>query len=215
MRRPAERFVDRDACGIGFVADAQGRTSRDIIDSALSGLSCLTHRGAVAADSRTSDGSGILAPIPAAIFGEGHGVATLFVRGDDPRAAFEAAAAVEGLTVVDWRTPPTDDEHLGEMARGSRPSIVQAVLAPTGTTAERALEAATYRLRRRVDATTTGTYVVSCSFRTVLYKGLVAADLLDRYYLDLADERFTAHFALFHQRFSTNTLPTWERAQPF
>jgi glutamate synthase domain-containing protein 2/glutamate synthase domain-containing protein 1/glutamate synthase domain-containing protein 3 len=217
VRRPPRRFPELDACGIGFAADARGRVSRAIVEAALSGLACLTHRGAVAADSRTSDGSGILAPIPAGIFGEGNGVASLFVRGDDPRPAFEEEAAAEGLAVVDWRTPPTDDEHLGELARASRPVLLQAVLAPTGQPGgtDRSLEAATYRLRRRVQATTTGTYVASCSFRTVLYKGLVAADLLSRYYLDLADERFAASFALFHQRFSTNTLPTWERAQPF
>src|SRR5687767_9496432 len=97
-----------DACGIGFVADAQGRSSRAIVAAALRGLACVKHRGAVAADARTADGSGLLAPIPAALFGEGHGVAVLFVRGDDPRAAVEAAAAAEQLTVVEWREPPLD-----------------------------------------------------------------------------------------------------------
>ncbi|MGH9156998.1 MAG: glutamate synthase large subunit [Acidimicrobiales bacterium] len=219
LRSAAERFAEKDSCGIGFAADASGRATRAIVEAALSGLSCLTHRGAVAADSRTSDGSGLLAPIPPAIFGEDHGVASLFVRGDDPRAAFEAAAALENLVVVEWRTPPTDDEHLGQLARASRPILLQAVLAPAAPAAPaadgRGSEAAAYRLRRRVEATTSGTYVASCSFRTVLYKGLVAAELLSRYYLDLADDRFGASFAVFHQRFSTNTLPTWERAQPF
>ena len=203
---------ERDACGIGFVADAHGRASRFIVDGALQALSCMTHRSAVAADARTADGSGILTPIPPAIFGEGHGVAVLFVRGEDPKAAVEAAAAGEGLTVVDWRTPPTDEDHLGEVGRRSRPTILHAILeAPEAGPDERAA----YRLRRRVQATTTGTYVASCSFRTVVYKGLVAADLLGDFYLDLADERFAVPFAVFHQRFSTNTMPTWERAQPF
>ncbi|MGH9164596.1 MAG: glutamate synthase central domain-containing protein, partial [Acidimicrobiales bacterium] len=209
-----QRFAERDACGIGFAADAQGRASRGIVEAALAGLGCLTHRGAVAADARSSDGSGLLVPIPAAVFGAGHGVAVLFVRGDDPRPAFEAAAAAEGLAVVEWRTPPTDDTELGEIARSSQPEIRQAVLAPLDP-ARNGLEAAAYRLRRRVQATTTGTYVASCSFRTVLYKGLVAADLLGSYFLDLADPAFTAPFAVFHQRFSTNTQPSWERAQPF
>ena len=213
-RTPQRRFREQDACGIGFAADARGRAGRAVVDAALSGLSCLTHRGAVAADSRTSDGSGLLAPIPPAIFGEGHGVASLFVRGDDPRAAVDAAAAAEGLRVVDWRTPPTDDAHLGELARASAPTHLQAIL-ESGSGAGRGQETAAYRMRRRIEATTDGTYVASCSFRTVLYKGLVAADLLARYYPDLADDRFAAPFAIFHQRFSTNTLPTWERAQPF
>src|ERR687894_2800108 len=81
-----------DACGIGFVADAQGRSSREIVAAALRGLACVKHRGAVAADARTADGSGLLVPIPPALFGEGNAVAVLFVRGDDPRPAVEAAA---------------------------------------------------------------------------------------------------------------------------
>ena len=88
---------ERDACGIGFVADAEGRSSRAIVEAALSGLACVTHRGALAADARTADGSGLLLPIPRSIFGTGpgdspHGVAALFVRGDDPRTALEEAA---------------------------------------------------------------------------------------------------------------------------
>ena len=223
-----------DACGIGFVADAHGRPSRSIITAALGGLANVKHRGAVAADARTSDGTGLLTTIPAAIFGEGTGVVSLFVRGADPRAAVEAAAAAEGLVVIDWRTPPTDESALGELAAGSRPGMVQALIRPTdaaraeidtlvasgvesrlGDAGSEDLERRAYRLRRRIDATTDGTYVVSCSFRTIVYKGLVAADTLADFYLDLADPRFEAHLAVFHQRFSTNTLPSWERAQPF
>ncbi|HYX44759.1 MAG TPA: glutamate synthase central domain-containing protein, partial [Acidimicrobiales bacterium] len=209
---------ERDACGIGFTADLHGRSSRFIVEAALQGLACMTHRSALAADAKTSDGSGILLPIPPDLFGAGHGVAMLFVRGDDPRGEFEAAAKEEGLLVEDWRTPPTDESELGDMAQASRPRILQAILsaaAPDGHERANGHERAAYRLRRRVEAATTGTYVASCSFRTVLYKGLVAADRLHRFYLDLSDERCSAPFAVFHQRFSTNTLPTWERAQPF
>ena len=124
---------ERDACGIGFVADARGRSSRAIVEAALSGLACVTHRGALAADARTADGSGLLLPIPPSIFGTGpngtpHGVAVLFVRGEDPRAAVEEAAGAEDVRVVGWRVPPTDDAHLGDQARGTMPRIVQAVL---------------------------------------------------------------------------------------
>src|SRR5437588_8618675 len=100
--------VELDACGIGFVADARGRSSRDIVKAALGGLACVKHRGALAADARSSDGSGLLVPIPPDIFGKGAGIAMLYVRGDDPRAAVEAAAQAEDLRVADWRTPPTD-----------------------------------------------------------------------------------------------------------
>ena len=203
---------ERDACGIGFVADAHGRPSRAIVTAALRGLACVTHRGALAADALTADGSGLLVPIPPALFGDGRGVAMLFVRGEDPRAAVEAAAAAEDIDVVEWRTPPTDDAQLGDMARATRPRIVQAILSARNPNGH---ERAAYRLRRRIEQTTNGTYVASCSFRTILYKGLVAAELLPRFYVDLADEQFAAPFAVFHQRFSTNTLPTWERAQPF
>ena len=211
--------AEHDACGIGFVADATGRSSRAIVAAALEGLACVKHRGALAADARSGDGSGLLVPIPPEIFGRDadgtpHGLAMLFVRGDDPTEAVEAAAAAEGIRVVEWRDVPTDDGELGELALSTRPRIVQAVLAGAGH-GSAANEKAAFRLRRRIDATTDGTYVASCSFRTVCYKGLVTADALGDFYLDLADERFAASFAIFHQRFSTNTLPTWERAQPF
>jgi len=207
---------ERDACGIGFVADAHGGSSRAIVAAALHGLACVKHRGALAADSRTSDGSGLLAPIPAKLFGEGHGLAVLFVRGDDPRTGVEVAAKEEGIGIVDWREPPTDDDALGDTARDTKPRIVQAVLTPPESTNGAVdPEIAAYRLARRIGQNCPGTYVASCSFRTVLYKGLAAADQLGSFYLDLADDRFEGHFAIFHQRFSTNTLPTWERAQPY
>src|SRR6266508_291335 len=212
--RPTSAY-ERDACGIGFVADAHGRSSRVILEAALHGLACVKHRGALAADAKTADGSGVLAPIPAAIFGEGHGVAVLFVRGDDPREAVEKAAVEEDLAVVDWRQVPTDDSELGDQARTTRPGIVHAVLAANGEPPSADLERSAFRLRRRLTTTAPSTYVASCSFRTVLYKGLVRADALPAFYLDLEDARFAVPFAVFHQRFSTNTLPTWERAQPF
>jgi glutamate synthase domain-containing protein 2/glutamate synthase domain-containing protein 1/glutamate synthase domain-containing protein 3 len=199
-----------DSCGIGFVADAQGRSSRAIVEAALNGLACVKHRGAVAADARTADGSGVLIPIPASIVGEDHGLAMFFVRGDDPRPQIEAAARAEGIDVVDWREPPTDDDQLGDQARQFLPRFLQAVLAHPSKD-----ERAAFRMRKRIQATTDGTYVASCSFRTVVYKGLVAADTLGDFWLDLKDDRFDAPFVVFHQRFSTNTTPTWARAQPF
>ena len=207
--------AERDACGIGFVADAHGRPSRQIIEAALGGLACVIHRGAVAADARTGDGAGLLFPIPAAIFGVNHAVANLFVRGsDDPRGRVEALAAEEGLVVEGWREPPTDESHLGDQARASRPRFLQAILSTTATSGR---ERSAFRLRRRIANAEdlAGVYVASCSFRTIVYKGLVAANSLAAYYVDLADPAVVGQFAIFHQRFSTNTLPTWERAQPF
>ena len=213
-------LAELDACGIGFVADSHGRASRSIVTAALKGLACVKHRGALAADARSSDGCGVLLPIPPGLFGEGSGVAMLFARGDDPTPHVEAAAEAEGLVVTDWRRPPTDDGLLGQLASDTRPRILQAVFG-LGPSLEAAapgsdeLERVAFRLRRRILAASPRTYVASCSFRTVVYKALVTADSLSDFYLDLADDRFVGAFAVFHQRFSTNTLPTWERAQPF
>ncbi|MFI5041115.1 MAG: glutamate synthase subunit alpha, partial [Acidimicrobiales bacterium] len=209
-------LAERDACGIGFVADASGRPSSAIVAAALRGLACVQHRGALAADARSGDGSGLLLPIPEALFGD-CGVVSLFVRGavTDARRTVEQAVALEGLRVEGWRDVPTDDDQLGNAARASRPVLVQALIAvPAGPNARRS-ERAMYRIRRCIEAEGPGLYVASCSWRTVVYKGLVAASALGRFYPDLIDERVTAPFAVFHQRFSTNTLPTWERAQPF
>ena len=214
--------TERDACGIGFVADANGRATHSILAKALSGLANVRHRGALNADAKTADGSGLLLPIAPALFGgEDVGVAMLFVRGDvdASKRTVESIAAEEGIEVVDWRIPPTDDGQLGRQAMQARPAILQAVfhradgpnIHGNGVHAERAA----YRLRRRIDRDVEGTYTASCSFRTVLYKGLVAADLIGDFYVDLQDERFAVAFAIFHQRFATNTMPTWERAQPF
>ncbi len=202
-----------DACGIGFVADAQGRPSRAIVAAALHGLACVKHRGAAAADGLSSDGCGVLTPIPPALFGDGNGVITLFVRGADARTLVEEATAAEGVSVVEWRTPPTDDSVLGYMAAVTRPEILQAVIARPveGTYSD---EVTAFRIRRRLVGIE-GLYVVSCSYRTVVYKSLAAADHLADFYLDLADPAYEGAFTIFHQRFSTNTLPTWERAQPF
>ena len=161
---PISPTRELDACGIGFVANSSGRASRDVVTAALGGLACVKHRGAVAADARSSDGSGLLVPIPPAIFGEGRGLAMLFVRGDDPRAAVEEAAKAKGIRVVDWRVPPTDDAVLGELARGSAPAMLMAVLEADRVPDERAA----LRLRRRIGATAPDTYVASCSFRTVI-----------------------------------------------
>ncbi|CAN5193434.1 glutamate synthase large subunit [soil metagenome] len=210
--------TELDACGIGFVADIAGRSSRSIVAAALGGLACVKHRGALAADARSADGSGLLVPIPPAIFGEGNGVASLFLRGSDPREAIEVAAEAEGVDLVDWRTPPTDDAHVGDQARSSRPGMLQVVFRaghPSTNGDDGADEQRAYRFRRRIETATEGVYVASCSTRTVVYKGLAAADALGDFYPDLTDERFAAPFAVFHQRFSTNTAPTWERAQPF
>jgi glutamate synthase (ferredoxin) len=223
------RLHERDACGIGFVADLHGRPSRTMVEHALCGLERLRHRGAVAADARTGDGAGLLLPIDQEFYAtpsgvEGRlGLAMVFLPADRDLAkaamvAVEQALAAEGLDLERWRTVPVDPEALGDEARASMPAIEQAVFRAPGVDAEEAERRCLRAGRHAVaDAHAAGAslYLASCSTRTVTYKALCAADQLAAFYADLADERLRAPFAIFHQRYSTNTTPSWERAQPF
>jgi glutamate synthase domain-containing protein 2/glutamate synthase domain-containing protein 1/glutamate synthase domain-containing protein 3 len=204
---------ERDACGIGFVADAKGRSSRAIVEAAIGALCRVVHRGAVAADELTGDGAGILAPIPPKVFGD-RGIAMLFARSDGFESVVEDAARAEGLTDLEWREVPLDLGALGEVALASQPRIVQLLFSCDDTdTDER--ERRCFRARRRAEHTTESVYFASWSFRTVTYKALASATYLADFYRDLSDPNFEAPFAIFHQRYATNTRPTWERAQPF
>jgi glutamate synthase domain-containing protein 2/glutamate synthase domain-containing protein 1/glutamate synthase domain-containing protein 3 len=232
---------ERDACGIGFVADAGGRPSRRILDAALEGLRRVRHRGAVDADARTGDGAGLLTPIPrplAAWLASGLaldappgrlGIAMCFLDGRTgpdgvtaqaaARGIVDRACAREGIPVLAWRPVPVVPDALGERARALAPRIEQALVGrPAGEGGEEA-ERRCFRARKRVEraAREAGVrlYLCSLSFRTVTYKALCAADQLAAFYPDLSDPDFSAPFAVFHQRYSTNTLPAWERAQPF
>jgi len=214
--------AERDACGIGFVADARGRSSRAIVDAALEALCRVRHRGAVAADALTGDGAGVLLPLPAFLGDDHTGIAMCFLDADEPqpgRTIVEGACAEEGLELVGWRVVPTDEAALGDQARASLPRIEQALVRrPLGGDSEDG-ERRAFRARRRIEGAgreqATRVYVASFSFRTITYKGLCAADQLAAFYPDLSDDRYAAWFAIFHQRYSTNTAPTWERAQPF
>jgi glutamate synthase domain-containing protein 2/glutamate synthase domain-containing protein 1/glutamate synthase domain-containing protein 3 len=204
-----------DSCGIGFVADVQARPSREIVDSALEALRRMRHRGAVAADRLTGDGAGVLLPLAAALVPRPWcGLAMVFLRSDRARAAIEAACEAEGIRACGWREVPVDAAALGEVARESLPKIEQLVLEhPVGMTSDEA-EMRAFRARKRAERVG-GAYVASLSFRTVTYKALCAADQLGAFYPDLANPLLRVPFAIFHQRFSTNTAPSWERAQPF
>ncbi len=206
---------ERDACGIGFLADARGQASRAILDGVLEGLARVRHRGAVAADRRTGDGAGVLLPIPRALVPAAWcGLAMVFLRDESARDAIEEACTAEGIGLGGWRDVPVVPEALGDEARASMPRIEQLVLLqPLGTTLDEAEERA-HRARRRAELAG-GAYIASLSFRTVTYKALCAADQLAAFYPDLVDSALAVPFGVFHQRFSTNTAPSWERAQPF
>jgi glutamate synthase (ferredoxin) len=206
---------ERDACGIGFLADARGQASRAILDGVLEGLARVRHRGAVAADRRTGDGAGVLLPIPRALVPAAWcGLAMVFLRHDSARDAIEEACTAQGIGLGGWREVPVAPGALGDEARASMPRIEQLVLLqPLSTTLDEAEERA-HRARRRAELAG-GAYIASLSFRTVTYKALCAADQLAAFYPDLVDSALTVPFGIFHQRFSTNTAPSWERAQPF
>jgi glutamate synthase (ferredoxin) len=203
---------ERSACGIGLVADLRGRASRELLDRALAGLAAVGHRGAWAADGVTGDGAGVLVPLSPVLTGTaGAGLAMCFLREGWLRSAVEDACRAEGLRPAGWREVPTRTSALGVTAVASLPRIEQLVLLPSEhPDAERRA----YRARRRAERIP-GVYVASLSFRTVTYKALCAAAQLARFYPDLEDPDFAVPFAIFHQRFSTNTEPSWERAQPF
>ncbi|HEX9775832.1 MAG TPA: glutamate synthase-related protein [Actinomycetota bacterium] len=228
--------TERDACGIGFIADAEARASRAMVETAIDALCNVRHRGAVAADAKTGDGAGLLLPIPRRFFaGELSklglppvepawlGVGMCFVRDAtsdaDLERIVEAACLAEAIEVVAWRDVPIDPNALGGRALALMPRIRQAImLRPVGSTADEA-ERQCHRARRRAEKLIAreerDVYFPSFSFRTVTYKALVAADQLAGFYRDLDDELFEASFAIFHQRYSTNTAPSWTRAQPF
>ncbi|MDZ7790082.1 MAG: glutamate synthase-related protein [Xanthomonadales bacterium] len=229
---------EKDACGIGFVAHVDGRPRREVVTRALQGLAGVKHRGAVASDGKSGDGAGILTQIPrdlvfAHAIDLGHGtvspqdlgLAFLFLDAEDDqdrdtaRTAVEEACAAEGIVVLGWREVPVDPDAVGDIARSAMPHLTQAVLQrPEGcddVTAERLAYRAERRARRACADAQVRYYAASFSFLTVTYKAMADADQLDHFYDDLTDERFASSLAVFHSRFSTNTLPTWERAQPF
>src|SRR5688500_2091080 len=187
---PLLRDPERDACGIGFVADSRGRSSRAIVEAALDALCRVKHRGALAADALTGDGAGVLLPVAPEVVapdvepGERIGVALCFVREDveGSKAIVEAACAAEGIELVRWREVPTDPSALGEQARSAEPNILQALLLrPVGVDGAEA-ERRAFRARRRIErdarSRSLPLYPASLSFRTVTYKALCAADQL-------------------------------------
>ncbi|MCS7207807.1 MAG: glutamate synthase large subunit [Dehalococcoidia bacterium] len=227
---------ERDGCGVGFVAHVEGRKSHAIVQMALQAVVNLTHRGAVSADGKSGDGAGILTQIPLPLFNrllrplgvqaeqDGDlGVGMLFLPPQNSQAArnlVEACLKGVGLQVALWRPVPTDPSALGEKALATKPDIWQAlVLRPRGmdfTAFARALYLARKEAERLAQQQgLKGFYIPSFSNRTVVYKGLMVAPQLSKFYLDLQDPDFQSALAVFHQRYSTNTFPTWFLAQPF
>ncbi|MGO9400372.1 MAG: glutamate synthase large subunit, partial [Xanthobacteraceae bacterium] len=233
---------EKASCGVGFIADIKGRKSHKIVEDALTILLNLEHRGAVGADPRAGDGAGILVQTPHKFFTKkarelgfslpapGHyAVGALFLPHDEAWRAeimdtYAAAVAQEGMELLGWRDVPTDNSTLGETVKPTEPRHMQVFLGRGAKIAsEDEFERRLYILRKTISRTLYGKrerstshyYPVSISCRTLIYKGMFLADQLGTYYPDLRDADFESALALIHQRFSTNTFPTWSLAHPY
>jgi len=231
---------EHDACGVGLVANIKGHRSHQIIEQGLEILVNLTHRGATGSDPLTGDGAGILIQTPDAFLrkvagGEGvelpeqgrYGVGMIFSprASDGERCAqlVEQVVIEEGQRFLGWRTVPTDNAHIGFSAKEVEPRIRQCFIAAADGLDQDAFERKLYVIRKWIekvafDSAFEGAeamYIPSMSSRTLVYKGLLLADQLPRYYPDLGDPDMVSALALVHQRYSTNTFPTWDLAHPF
>ncbi len=235
-----EPWTEHDACGVGFVADIAGRRSRSIVDDGLEVLRRLSHRAACGADPRTGDGAGILIQLPERFFraegarlglelaeGRRFAIGQVFLPpGPSVRRAceqiLEAAIAEEGQRVVGWRDVPIDRAHVGPTAADAMPVFRQIFVrmrrVPPSAW-ERTLfvirKLAENRVRERGIDPDRYFHIASLSTETIVYKGLLLPDQLPRFYLDLQAPELASAIAVVHSRFSTNTLPAWELAQPF
>lgn len=230
---------EHDACGVGFIAKLSGERSYDVLNRAVTALKSLAHRGAIDADAVTGDGAGILTQIPVELLREylekkkkklfrdqDLGVGMLFLPREDEYAQahckkiVEQAVKAEGLAWFGWRDVPVDASCLGRKALETQPLIVQALVARkdecTDDEFERKLFLAQKTIERKViDAKIEGFYICSFSSRTIVYKGLLTPSQIRKFYVDLKSPKFLTAFAILHQRYSTNTFPTWHLAHPF
>ncbi len=229
---------EHDACGVGLVAAIDGQPRREVVARAIDALKSVWHRGAVDADGKTGDGAGIHIQVPHKFFAEvvrlsghrtrkGHiAVGQIFLPRTDFTAQETCRTIVEsellrlGFYLYGWRQVPIDLSVIGEKANATRPEIEQIVFGTPESDDMESLDRALYLCRRRIekrvrDASIAGFYVCSLSAHSLIYKGMFLAEQLSNFYPDLQDERFASAFAIFHQRYSTNTFPTWSLAQPF
>ena len=238
---PAQGLYDpaneHDACGVGFLANIKGNKSHDIISRGLKILCNLTHRGAVGADPNDGDGAGILIQIPDAFYraivkielpatGD-YGTGIVFLPQIEQNrkscmTAFEEAMAHHGLQFLGWRDVPTNNKTLGRNAKKNEP-VVKQVFVGRGSVPVAKLELTLYLARKRAENVVRDNkfspfhffYVCSLSSKSIVYKGMFLSEQVEVYYPDLQDERAVSALALVHQRYSTNTFPTWDLAHPF
>ncbi|MFT7369812.1 MAG: glutamate synthase (NADPH/NADH) large chain [Octadecabacter sp.] len=226
-------------CGVGLVVSIDGKSSRAVVENGIAALKAIWHRGAVDADGKTGDGAGIHVQIPVPFFYDqvertGHtprknemlAVGQIFLPRTDFGAQEICRTIVEtevlrmGYYIYGWRHVPVEIGCLGEKANATRPEIEQILISNSKGVDEETFERELYVIRRRIEkaANTAGVrelYLASLSCRSIIYKGMMLAEQVAEFYPDLMDERFESAFAIYHQRYSTNTFPQWWLAQPF
>jgi len=230
---------DHDSCGVGFVARLDGVARHSVVEDAVRILTNLEHRGALGSDTSTGDGAGVLMQAPDGFLRDDcrrehlelppagdYAVGMVFLPSapglcERCMKALDRAAAAEGCGVLGWRRVPVRSEPLGELARSTQPEIRQLLLS-RGAIPQPAFERKLYVIRRVAEKEVAGFsedasqfHVASLSSRTIVYKGMLTATQLPKFYPDLQDGRFESAFAIVHQRYSTNTFPMWRLAQPF
>jgi glutamate synthase (ferredoxin) len=235
---------ERDACGVGFIANPEGIASHDIVVKALPALTCLEHRGGCSADQDSGDGAGIMTAIPWELFQQAetltalksvsveqlqdvYGVGMVFLpqtpeAADPVRQTIETVLTQQQLSVCGWRPVPIDPDVLGPQARENQPIIEQVIVSSAAGKTGDELERQLYVARRSIgDALAAkglvwgdSVYICSFSCRTIIYKGMVRSAILGEFYLDLKNPAYKSAFAVYHRRFSTNTMPRWPLANP-
>ncbi|MCA3327115.1 MAG: glutamate synthase large subunit [Roseomonas sp.] len=231
-------LTEHDACGVGLVAALDGKPRRAVVQAGIDALRAVWHRGAVDADGKTGDGAGIHVEIPqdffAAVVERGGdrlrpgriAVGQVFLPKSDLGAQERCRQIVEteilnaGYAIYGWRQVPINVACIGEKANATRPEIEQILIHDPEQRDIATIERDMYVIRRRIEkqaiaAQIAELYLCSLSARSIIYKGMFLAEALTEFYPDLLDERFVSRFAIYHQRYSTNTFPTWRLAQPF
>ena len=228
---------EHDNCGVGLVASIKGDSRRDIVEKGIEALKAVYHRGAVDADGKTGDGAGIMLEVSNSFFNKqisktGHkadedtviGVAMVFLPKEDFNAQEKCRAIMEyeviksGMNLFGWRQVPVNSSIIGEKANYTRPEIEQLIFSPKEKNSN--IEKTLYLTRRRIEnkiksLNINNFYICSLSSEVIVYKGMFLAEQLSSFYPDLLDSDFKSKFAIYHQRYSTNTFPTWSLAQPF
>ncbi len=224
---------ERDACGVGFIAYQDGRASHKLVEQALNALGCMEHRGGCSADRDSGDGSGIMTAIPHKLLKnwlennqletpqpEVYGVGMVFLPRDEQQSIaakkfVEEVLREENLQVLGWRKVPVKPEILGIQARENQPQIEQIIVTSgegfKGDELDRKLYIARSRIGKKLSD---DFYICSLSCRTIVYKGMVRSEVLGKFYEDLTNPDYESSFAVYHRRFSTNTMPKWPFAQP-